>query len=429
MDERTTLLNQVTSTLETLAGVREKMGKWVDAEVEEEEENCIFKIMEALYPFFLANHMYPVELARIPLRDETAIQDIRFVLKTISEEGFSPSPYLYVREKVEFTDTAATALKLFTMVYNYISKTDLKKKKEWGDLLGEIPLVIEKGINFLQKCGYTDKKGLRWAGTDVGKIQKKSYFNVYFTSEVAIALNFVLKFTSNSLPKTKREEVEESIRKACFWVLGQQRRNIIYGDESLIKGEINYFFYGLNCLFDCFDYLDRDQQSKTASLFDNFLEEVRKGEEELSFITYIDVPLSGYAKPIYYDDRSSIANIITILCKGRNILRRQKAFDEVFFNTLNLYRRSLLDLKDVKNDLWNKNNFLLYLNNRAIEALLYFASFGQTIVFEKLSEQSLVEALKNTLENPQIQQIFLSELNRLVTLKAINDYRPEGGES
>jgi hypothetical protein len=111
------------------------------------------------------------------------------------------------------------------------------------------------------------------------------------------------------------------------------------------------------------------------------------------------------------------------------VLRRFRAFGEEFFTTLNLYRRLLLDQKDVKNDLWNRNNFLLYLNARAIEASLYFASFGQAIIYENLSEQNLLEALKSTLENPQIQQIFLSEIGRLVTMKSIKDYKKEGEDA
>ncbi len=401
----------------------------MDSEVEEEDENCIFKIMEALYPFFLANHLYPIEFSRIAIEDEIVLQDLSFVSKTIKSDGFSPSPYLYVREKVEFTDCAALALKLFILVFSHISETDLKRKKEWAELLEDIPIIVDKAISFIRKCGYSDKKGLRWAATEVWKIQKKSYLNMYFTSEVSSALSFLIKHYTGSVAKFDKEEIIELIRKSCMWILGQHKNKIFFGDEAMAKGEINYSFYALNCLFDCYEFLEKDQQYTTAILFEEFIDRIRVGEEELPFITYIDVPLTGYPKPIYYDDRSSIANIITTLCKGREELKRHKTFDDILFNTLNLYRRSLMDLKDPNNDLWNKNNFLLYLNNRAIEALLYFASFGQVLVFEKLSEQNLLEALKSTLENPQIQQIFLSELNRLLNLRSASDYKKEGEET
>lgn len=421
MKEEKLVLKQVFSTLDTLAGVRNDAGSWIDSEAEEEEEHCVFKIMESIYPFLLANHMFPVEIARIPLDENILLEDLRGVIEIIGKEGFSPSPYLYVREKVEFTDSASLALKLFTMVHKHIAGTDLKTKTEWLGLLEGTSEIIKRGIEFLLKCGHRDKKGLRWSGTPTWKAQKKSFCNVYFTSEAASALSFVLKFYSGILPKELKEKCAAAVSEACLWILGQHKRNALYGDEAMTKGDINYFFYGLNCLFDCFDYLERDQQDKVARLFESFLQEVKDGEEKLSFLTYMDVPLSGYPKPIYYDDRSSIANIITTLCKARDPLRKYSVVNEQFFAALNLYRRVLLELKDPKNDLWDKNNFLLYLNTRAVEALLYFAAFGQAVFYEKVSEQKLLEALKNTLDNPQIQQIFLSEMNRLISLAPIQD--------
>ncbi len=422
MEEEKLVLKQVLSTLETLVGVRKDTGNWIDSEVEEEEEQCVFKIMESIYPFFLANHMSPVKFARIVLDENILLEDLMRVIRIIDKEGFLPSPYLYVREKVEFTDSASLFLKLFTMVHKHIAGTDLSKNTEWSSLLKDIPEIIERGIGFLLGCGHRDKKGLRWAGTTTWKAQKKSFCNVYFTSEVASALSFVLKFYPEELLKGLKAKCEDAVREACLWILGQYKGNTLYGDEAMTKGDISYFFYGLSCLFDCFDYLEKDQQNRVTDLFKHFIQEVKRGEEELSFLTYMDVPLPNYPKPIYYDDRSSIANIITTLCKGRDLLH---IADEQFFAILNSYRRALLDLKDPKNDLWDKNNFLLYLNTRAIEALLYFAAFGQAVFYEKVSEQKLLDALKSTLGDPQIQQIFLSELNRSISLSPIQDHEPK----
>lgn len=73
------------------------------------------------------------------------------------------------------------------MVYKHIAGTDLRSNTEWSSLLKDIPEIIERGIKFLLNCGYRDKKGLRWAGTSTWKAQKKSFCNVYFTSEAASA--------------------------------------------------------------------------------------------------------------------------------------------------------------------------------------------------------------------------------------------------
>ncbi len=405
------VLSLIKESLERLAAIREDTGGWLDSEVEEEDQSCLFKIMESLEPFFLANRMFPTDFARLPIKDEILLDDINQVVRIIESDGFSASPYLYVREEVEFVDAAALALRLMIMVGEYVEKTVLKNDPSWSGLLEKVSSVATRAYDFILKSGLRDKTGQRWAGTTEKVIRKTNYCNVYFTCQAAEALLFCM---GQKVPFSvgDDEKTRNVIQNSCSWVLARVKENTVFGDERRTKGEINYSFYGLNLLLDCLGYLEETQKAAVLKVFARFVEQVGQGEEFLTWLNYIDVPLKGYPKPIFYDDRSGYGNIITVFCKGKDVFPEHAVIDGRFFEILNLWHRYLVNQRDSETLLWEQGNFLICYTARAIEGLLYFAKHGEAIKYE-LSEQEVLKALKGTLESPQIQQIFLSEIAKI----------------
>ncbi|MDQ1352153.1 MAG: hypothetical protein QG657_2459 [Acidobacteriota bacterium] len=401
----------VKDSLERLASVREQTEEWSDSEQEEEDQTCVFKIMEGLEPFFLANHFFPVEFSRLIVREEVLLEDLNYVIETIDKDGFSPSPYLYVREDAEFIDSAALALRLMLMVGEYINKTMLKSDAKWVELLSKVSMVANKAYEFILKNGFSDKHGLRWAGTELHFIKKTSYCNVYFTQEAVRSLVYCVR-QREPFSVGDSEKTIDVIKESCRWLLGRVDENTIFGDEGKTKGEINNTFYGLNGLFESYDYLEERQKTVVLDVFTRFVERVNQGDEELSWLNYIDVPLKGYLKPIIYDDRSGYGNILTVLCKGRDIFREESVIDKRFFEILALWYRSLINQRDPNTSLWDQGRFLICLTARAVEGLLYFSKYGEPVKYE-LNEQQILEALKKTLASSQIQQIFLREISKI----------------
>lgn len=411
MKKRKGQLTLIKESLERLAAIREETGGWLDSEQEEEEQSCLFKIMESLEPFFLANRMFPTDFARFPIKEEILLEDLNRVVEIIGSDGFSASPYLYVREEAEFVDSAALALRLMIMVGEYVEKTVLKKDPNWSGLLEKVFSVATRACDFILKSGLVDKTGLRWAGTTEHSIKRTNYCNVYFTCQAARALLFCLR-QKETFSVGDDEKKENAIRDSCRWLLGRVRENTVFGDERRSRGEINYGFYGLSLLLDCSDYLEERQKAAVLKVFTRFVEQVGQGEEFLTWLNYIDVPLKDYPKPIFYDDRSGYGNIVTVLCKGRDVFREQAVIDNRFFEILNLWHRYLVNQRDPETLLWEQGNFLICYTARAIEGLLYFAKYGEAVKYE-LSEQEMLEVLKKTLESPQIQQVFLREIARI----------------
>ncbi|MCX6579520.1 MAG: hypothetical protein NT166_04990 [Candidatus Aminicenantes bacterium] len=401
----------VKDRLERLSSVREQTEEWSDSEQEEEDQSCVFKTMEGLEPFFLANRFFPVEFSRLIVKEELLLEDLNRVIETIDKDGFSPSPYLYVREEAEFVDAAALALRLMLMVGEYINKTLLKSDTKWTELLSKVSMTANKAYEFILKNAFSDKQGIRWAGTELHAIKKTSYCNVYFTQEAVRSLVYCVG-QKEPFSIGEDEKTIGVIKDACRWLLARVDDNTIFGDEGKTKGEINNTFYGLNGLFESYNYLEERQKKVVLDVFTRFVEKVNRGEEELSWLNYIDVPLKGYPKPIIYDDRSGSGNILTVLCKGRDIFRDESVIDKRFFEILALWYRSLVNQIDPNTLLWDQGRFLICLTARAIEGLLYFSKYGEPVKYE-LSEQQMLEALKKTLASSQIQQIFLREISKL----------------
>lgn len=401
----------VKDSLERLASIREQTEEWSDSEQEEEDQSCVFKTMEGLEPFFLANHFFPVKFSRLIVKEELLLEDLNRVIETIDKDGFSSSPYLYVREEAEFVDAAALALRLMLMISEFINKTLLKSDTKWTELLLKVSNVANKAYEFILKNGLWDKQGMRWAGTELHALKKTSYCNVYFTQEAVRSLVYCVG-KKEPFSIGEDEKTIEAIKDACRWLLGRVVDNSIFGDEGKTKGEINNTFYGLNGLFDSYDYLEERQKMLVLDVFTKFVETVSRGDEDLSWLNYMDVPLKGYPKPIIYDDRSGYGNILTVLCKGRDIFREESVIDKRFFEILALWYRTLTNQRDPSTSLWDQGRFLICLTARAIEGLLYFSKYGEPVKYQ-LSEQQILEALKKTLASPQIQQIFLREISKI----------------
>ena len=79
-DETSSQLTQIIETLNTLSDLRVKENRWTDDERESEEESCVYKNMEILYPFFLVNYIYPTNYARITLPVNILIDDLSDII-------------------------------------------------------------------------------------------------------------------------------------------------------------------------------------------------------------------------------------------------------------------------------------------------------------------------------------------------------------
>lgn len=410
----------IEETLKALSELRIKENGWIDSEKESQEESCAYKNMEIIYSFFLSNHIYPTDFARIDIPENILIDDINSIIEAIKRDGFHPSPHLYIREKTDFVDFAALSIQFFILSNKY-----LRNLKKMGDekksILKDSEEIIKKAIKFLKNSPKRDKYGIRWAGSKTKTIRGTSYCNVYFTAQVLSSFAFLLSNYRKYITNEEYEEIEQIIKEGCLWIVKQERDGLIAGDETKSKLEINFTIFGLNSLFDCITFCEQEIQLKALKLFISFVNHLKENKNNLSWLSFIDVPIAELNKPIYYDDRSSIGNIITTLCKGKEVFKEDKIIDDVFY-LINFYVGELLRLRDVSKKLWDSGNFLMYLNSRAIEALLYSTKYGKPIEY-MINEREALIALQKTLANPLVQRLFLNELTNIELLKK---FKPEG---
>lgn len=403
-------LDVIKKTLKALKILRENQKRWDDSEVEGYEQSLAFKTSEALYCFVLPQVQCSEEFDNpfAYIKKEFFISDIKNLYNFIQKDGFNPNPYLFVGTPYQFTDFAAFLIR-------FLSDTLLLPKTlKDRSLISETKQIINKAFDFLEKSVQQSENGYSWAGSDLTELKSRNkkvidYSNTYFTSSVIFAIAYFLKQPENTFSQRKKDKWEKFITQGGIWLNKTIKNGFYSSNLNYESTEINYTTYALKGIISSWDFQDKVVKENAIKVFQKYIECIKNDKDKRVVTTYFKVPLKGQKQPIFYEDRSTLGNVLTTLCLGKTLPDTEK-----FITDSSLLQSIFTDLmseRNVETKFWSKE-FLVSSTFEAIEALIYFNKYGSTFEFS-FTESEVREALRKTLSDPTFEYTFIKQLQQV----------------
>lgn len=413
------MITELRETLEGLLNIRLQKNQWDDSE----NEPGLLRTLEAITCFGSPAYYYETlkiferkfEIIKIP--EEILISDLKSILDVYQQKGFPPSPYLdsdfarlgidYKKGKTDFTDTVSffstTLLDLmeyFEVVYN-------KEIPEYQKVQQALKEVIDWLVN-----NAIHSNGLvywTWGSKDIAQ----NIPSVYFTWSATVALSYILQSKYSPLSENDKERITNLLRGVSRWISNiieedpnfpNQRWRINYqrfdDTEAGRKEALLIYIMGIN------DWMNQVGITIDPKILKNVLNTVldiwRTGQmfrfEGGDHLIILPPSATGLKKEIMleYEDRSYEYLLLSVLCwfymahkENKFPINQNDSNDlDIFIDEL---RKKLLADRDSITKLWKKDSFLLYLTQRALEAIMTYMRY---VYPYKGMEISLYDAIR-----------------------------------
>jgi hypothetical protein len=335
------------------------------------------------------------------------LDDLKYLLDRIKEDGFEPGAYVPVGG-YEAIDYAADIMTTFLDFIRY--STDIRLKHE---LSKDIEQAIDKAIEFLVGSVYEDSNGCRWSGSTTVVSGKTVYGHVYFTCSAGNALYYALEHYKK-LEEGRIERLRQLIQGSHTWLLKRKRGERYYSDETFRTTESTSALYNADMLFSTWELIKdpkiKDFAEECLKYYYNFLETSRN---EFNLEVFYPALVPDAKSPVWVDDRTTIANCLKVFCLGKKVLEKSDIIDQAFLSFLNELANDVIDEMDSGNNVWEKGQYLIYSNLRAIEGLLLFEKYG---AHEKIQNFSLFDyrrVVQAALNTEVVMKAFMDEFRKL----------------
>ena len=422
----TTVINEriLRKAIQKILSSRERSGYWVDSEEEDPQETMVYKGQEAFKLILIVKKHFPQLLGTFKFDDKFIIDEIKYLYDNYKEEGFFPSPYSFTRENYDIIDFASHCVCVVSEVLpltrkDFFSKVKKTPKKEIQKSLLE---MLKDALRFIKDSSFSDKHGTCWEGIYGEKRKKPSFPNVYFTSHAIKALSKAVNSEELHLTNEEKEGYIKLIKQGVHWIFQCEKDALITADIKKTRSEVNFGVYAFLGIFDVWKYLDASQQEKATALFENLLNYFKNNLDSLITQSSFQVLLPEAKKPSYYEDRISKGHVLSVLCRGKDILKDASFINEEYDNLVTNVLRIVLDEGNLNEGYWQKDNYYLHYTCDCIIGLLDYESYG-TVVEYTFNETDILQALNNTLKRAEIRNMFLSELNKIQVKKQLKEFK------
>ncbi len=415
------------SMLKSLAMSRIQNKSWNDSE-EEVSETQVFKIGEALRPFyFVAAHEFDQQI-EIPLDKTYLNHDTSSFFSTVIKEGFFPSPYSAVSSNDQYTDFAAFIIDFADLVLRYPDSSDLNEKT----IKKPAKSCLLKAIDFLidSQTYLEDENGVRWAGTATpsrvikkGKV-RQNFTNTYFTSIVVLALNRAHEISTLVLPQDKKEKITDLIRKAGKWIASRENKGLLSGDDN---GELRQLFYttwGIRALAETYHLQEapvRDLLKAVAATYVETLDQaLAKNPVQISQ-DYIQVFSTELETLLPYEERSSWTGTLLALISLSRVQELEAIIEATSFSkVLDSVFNGVMALRDPATNLWYQGYFIISIHSYLAEILTRLSGLPPRLLYSfevtaSLSDRIVQETLSDLRLLKLMQQLVYEKMSRLAT--------------
>ena len=421
------------NALKALKNVRKKNPehKWIDdSRVGEKMEGPGFiKTCEALECFFTPLDVYPD-----PLKEEYELdtdilkEDLGYIMDTIDNEGWPPSPYFdpklfseegkFQKGKTDFTDAVSFALTTLIDAYLYINRF-YEDDPTFNEAFKEKLLKYAKdSLQWLVENVYSEKSdGKEYAYYSALEsknypIEKNNnYASIYFTYTGAVALAYAVKYNKElNLSKEEIDNIVSILNKLRDWLFStaifiNDDFALFYkslsANENFDKSELLFIYIILadSAFKDAgLKSPNDDEYSKKIvnmvkvlnniySITDERTSVINGGEHKIS---QLKQPTSTKS-PSYTDRYLNFLMLEAFVYAFREIQKidAEKDFLQNIFRTIDELHKDLLERANAsfqlpdgskEHGLWGQEGvFTIYLNERAIESLTEYSPFNKNI--------------------------------------------------
>ena len=318
---------------------------------------------------------------------KTLKDEVNSVHKTVIEEGFVSTPYLYDRleqegiHPAEFIDTVSYALTAMIHAREILLQTGELD----ADTDKKIIEVVNKGLKWMID-NHIPNGG--WSGFPF-----KTVTHVYSTWTAVECLWEIERLVSRGAPDDTNRLFEE-FKKCCLesknWIVGfakKQREIWVSDDGDLPTTGVIYNIYGLATLL----ALDVEEEYPDIILKEikSIIKRWRRRKEEFQRSTfhyfYLKREGSSELLEIDYEDESILILAISALSEAATALKDRlpteklsstESLDNAVSRTLSEMFEALYD-RFYKNGLWTdaSGRFSIYMTERVLEALLAYAEY------------------------------------------------------
>lgn len=421
------MLVELRESLEALLYIRLTEGKWNDSE----NEPGILRNLEAFSCFGSPAYYYDklkildrrFEIIKVP--EDALISDINNVIKRVNEVGYPPEPYLdsemrkfnikYQKGKTDFVDTASfisssilDLMEYYEVVYNKeieLSENLLKVLKDSLDWL------VKNAIDMNGKVAWS------WGNKDFSE----SIPSVYFTWSAVVALSYAVSSKYSPLSDVEKSKIKSLLAAVGKWIediiaddvdFPGERWRIKYPRFSdTFNGKAESLLVYVVSIFDWLSQIDIEvQRDVIYKILKTILDIYRKSQmwrfEGGSHIILIPPEITDGKTTfmLEYEDRACEYLLLSALSwyymkhNEKKYIIEDSDYQDLE-NLIEELRKKLINDRDPVKKLWKKDGFLLYLTQRAIEAITTYLRYVYPYKGIELSLQDIVKlAVESALE-------------------------------
>lgn len=407
--------NIIDETLRSLASHRSKKKVWGD----NEQGEGTLKTCEAMESFFSPYIIDPSNLKPNTLDNKLIIDDITQMNDNINKHGYVPHPYLNINEN--FTDCVAFVLRLFVHVNKYFEDNDVNVDENLKEIINT---NINKCVDWLIDGSLCDKSTCCWDAVKIQKEQEnKSFGNVYFTYSAMIALYHSISYFE--LNSNKRKNIENRLTKSGTWLSDRYNEDIgrFFGGVVPVDSNIIYTPYAIFAIIATWNYQTPKARGVVKKSISELINTYRNDPIEFSQRAYYRFPYKMGKKLQLYEDRSTIATTLTALSLAADTDLGLDITDSTYYRLLNSIAEELVSYRDEDTKRWNKrNDFLIYYNQRATEALASFVKYGKVTEIQ-LNEYEMRVAIKEGLMREEVTRAIMDSIQKQVNKKVLTEFK------
>jgi len=413
--------------LESLAKSRSQNKGWRDAE-EEVSGTQVFKIGEALRPFYLVAAQGFEPPIEIHLEKSDLAHDTRAFFSIVAKHGFFPSPYSAVASADQYIDFAAFTLDFADLVLRYPSLSGPSGES----IRKSARSCLQKALEFLTnpKNYLEDGDGVRWAGTTShsrtlkkGKVTER-FTDTYFTANAILALNRAREIKTIPLPQDKKAALAELIRKAGRWIAKREKQGLLTGDEERDNQQLFYTTWGIRALAETYHDQDAPVRDLLKAVSATYIETLDKTLDEKGVTVtqnYIYVFSTDLETQLPYEERTSWAGVLLALASLARVQELEPTLEASRFSkVLDAVFNGMMALRDPVSDLWYREYFIISVHSFLAEALIRLSGLPPRLGFSyevtsALVDRAVQEALADSRCVKLVQQLFYEKMSRLAS--------------
>lgn len=413
-------------------------GQWTDAE-EEVSGTQVFKIGEALRPFYLAAAQEFDPPVEIPLDKADLIRDTKVFFSNVAKHGFFPSPYSAVVSQDQYVDFAAFTVEFAGLVLRY---PGLSGSAE-ASIKQQANACLQKSLDFLLAPNnyLEDSDGIRWAGTPThtrtlrkGRVTE-FFTDTYFTANAILALNRAREMSGTSLSQEKKATLADLIRKAGHWIAAREKQGLLTGDEERGNQQLFYTTWGIRALAETYHNQDsrvRDTLKAVSGTYLDTLATILQQKGVTVTQNYINVFSTDLETLLPYEERASWAGVLLALASLARVQELEPTLEASQFpKVLDAVINGTLALRDPTSELWYREYFIVSIHSPLAEALINLSGLPSRLgyayeVTSTMIDRAVQEAVTDARYVRALQQLLYEKLSQLASRRGQEERMSRG---